>query len=351
MSREAEILKVLLSLSKEISSQTPMQKVVKRMTLSLQKVLGADECSILILDEGSRELAFSESSGLSKWEVGNIRFRMGEGVAGWVARYKKPVLIPDVNIDPRFVQFSKQRRRIQSMICVPLVTKRTLIGAVSLTTRNSDHVFSEEQLEIAVLLAAHISLALENNRLYEISVSDGLTNLYNRRYLEGRLHKELAYSKRFHKPLTVLMADIDFFKRLNDTHGHQAGDHALRTFGEILTNSLREYDVVARYGGEEFVVLLPSTPKNQGGSIAERIRVSVARHDFKFRQISYSLTTSIGVAAYPENADTPEGLVRKADFALYQAKGQGRNQVVAFDENRTPTVKTKTGRPAGETGT
>lgn len=349
MSREAEVLKVLLSLSKDISSSTPMQKVVKKMTHSLQKVLGADECSILILDETHRELAFSESSGLSKWEVGHIRFRLGEGVAGWVARHKKPVLIPDVNIDERFVQFQKQKR-IQSMICVPLHTKRTMIGAVSLTTRDADHVFTENELEIAVLLAANISLALENNRLYEISVSDGLTNLYNRRYLDGRLNKELAYSKRFHKPLTVLMADLDFFKRLNDTYGHQTGDHALKCFSEILGASLREYDVVARYGGEEFVVLLPSTPRNQGGSIAERIRMSVAAKEYRYRQHSFQMTTSIGVAAYPENCDTPEGLILKADCALYQAKTQGRNQVVCFDEERTPLQKSKTQRTPDEAG-
>lgn len=360
MSRETEVLRILLELSKEISSQTPMQKVVKKMTTSLRKVLGADECSVMILEESQKELAFSESSGLSKWEIGNIRFKMGEGIAGWVARHKKPVLIEDAASDPRFIQVDQQKRRIYSMICVPLVTKRTLIGTVSMTTRTEGHIFTAEELEVAVLLSAHISLALENNRLYEISVSDGLTNLYNRRYLEQRLSKELAYSRRFHKPLTVLLADIDFFKRLNDTYGHQAGDHALKAVSDIFAASLREYDVVARYGGEEFAILLPSTPRQRGASIAERIRSNIAGNDIRFRNQKIHVTSSIGVASYPEDSDTPEALVHQADIALYAAKSRGRNQVVLYDDSLadktrpvepgTPARRASARRPSASSG-
>ena len=346
MSRETEVLKILLELSKEISSMAPMQRVVKKMTTSLRQVVGADECSVMILDETQKELAFSESSGLSKWEIGNIRFRLGEGVAGWVAHNKKPVLIADVTSDSRFVFVDKQKRKIYSMICVPLLTKRTVIGTVSLTTRTAGHVFNDDELEVAVLMSAHISLALENNRLYEISVSDGLTNLYNRRYLEQRLSKELAYSRRFHKPLTVLMADIDFFKKLNDTYGHQAGDYALKSVSDVFNASLREYDVVARYGGEEFAILLPSTPRLRGASIAERIRSNVAHNEMKFRSNKLHVTASIGVASYPEDSETGEELVHKADLALYAAKSQGRNQVVLFEERLAESPRPAESGPA-----
>lgn len=331
MSREAEVLKILLDVSREISSNSPMQTVVKKMTSRLRKLLNADECSIMIMDETSRELAFSESSGLNKWEIGNIRFRLGEGVAGWVAKHKRAVLIPDVSVDPRFVQVAQQKRRIVSMICVPLLIKRKLIGTVSLTTRESQHVFTEEELELAVLLSAHISLALENNRLYEISVSDGLTNLYNRRYLEERLSKEMAYSRRFRKPLTVLMTDVDFFKKLNDTHGHQAGDLALRQVAQTYIACLREYDVVARYGGEEFAILLPSTPRQRGSSIAERLRLAVSHLDFRNKGQKVPITVSIGVASFPEDGDQGHKLIQVADKALYEAKRRGRNQVVVME--------------------
>jgi len=331
MSREAELLKILLEMSREISSKTPIRTVVKRLSGRLRHLLSADECSIMILDDSRRELAFSESTGLTRWELENIRFRLGEGVAGWVARHKKPQLVPNCAEDPRFIAIPSQKRPMVSMICVPLVIKRRVMGVVSLTTRRPDHVFSEADLELTVLLSAHISLALENNRLYEISVSDGLTNLYNRRYLEQRLSKELSAARRFRRPLTVIMGDVDHFKKLNDTFGHQAGDHALRRVSETLSAGLRDYDLVARYGGEEFAILLPSTPRTRGISTADRLRQSVQESDIAFRGERLPVTMSLGVAAYPEDASEGEALMRSADQALYEAKRRGRNQVCAFE--------------------
>ncbi len=343
MSREAELLKILLEMSREISSKIPIRTVVKRLSLRLKQLLGADECSIMIMDDSRKELAFSESTGLTRWELENIRFRLGEGVAGWVARHKKPLLIPDCASDERFVAIPDQKRPMVSMICVPLLIKRRVIGTVSVTTRGQGHVFSEAELELAVLLSAHISLALENNRLYEISVSDGLTNLYNRRYLEQRLSKELSYARRFKKPLTVLMTDVDFFKKLNDAYGHQAGDHALRQVSDTLTAGLRDYDVVARYGGEEFAIILPSTPRGRGASTAERLRQAVEDCDIRFRGQRLQVTVSVGVASYPEDCEDCELLVDTADKALYEAKRRGRNQV-CLSEDVKPTGAARPGR-------
>lgn len=338
MSREAEVLKILLEMSREISSQIPIRTVVRRLSLRLRQLLHADECSIMILDDSRKELAFSESSGLTRWELQNIRFRIGEGIAGWVARHKKPLLIPDCSQDERFVAIPNQKRPMISMICVPLIIKKRVIGTVSLTTRIDGHLFTESELELAVLLSAHISLALENNRLYEISVSDGLTNLYNRRYLEQRLAKEISYARRFRKPLTVLMTDVDFFKKLNDTYGHQAGDEALRQVSETLTAGLRDYDVVARYGGEEFAVVLLSTPRGRGASTAERLRQMVEDLDIRFRGHRIKVTISLGVASFPEDSDDADVLVDLADKALYEAKRRGRNQVCLFEGAR-PTAR------------
>lgn len=328
MKRETEVLKTLLEVSRLISSNYPIPKVIKSISGKLRKLLNTDDCSIMILNEKSRELAFSESSGLTRWEMKNIRFTVGEGVAGWVAKHKKPVLIKDVRTDPRFKVVDNQKRSMVSMISAPLMVKRRVIGVVSLTTRHEDHVFSPDELELVVLMSAHISLALENNRLYEISVLDGLTNIFNRRYLEQRLLEEVAYSKRYGKPLSVLLLDIDFFKRLNDTYGHQAGDYVLRKVSAILGEALREYDVVARYGGEEFAIVLPTTPKLKGASIAERLRIAICEHEFRFKEHQISCSISLGVAAFPEDGKVPEELVAAADAALYRAKEGGRNQIM-----------------------
>ena len=130
----------------------------------------------------------------------------------------------------------------------------------------------------------------------------------------------------------VLLIDIDFFKRLNDTHGHQAGDHALREVSEILTKGLREYDVVARYGGEEFAVILPSTPRQRGASIAERLRETVEAAEIVTRGQTLRLTVSVGMSSFPEDADEGKELVHLSDKALYEAKRRGRNQVAFAGE-------------------
>ena len=327
MTRESEVLKTLLEVSKLISSNYPIPKVIKRICGKLRKLLNTDDCSIMILNEQSRELAFSESSGLTPWEMKNIRFSLGEGVAGWVAKHKRPVLIEDVRTDSRFKVVENQKRSMVSMISAPLMVKRRVIGVVSLSTRNEGHSFTADELELVVLMSAHISLALENNRLYEISVLDGLTNIYNRRYLEQRLMEEVAYSKRYSKPLSVILMDIDFFKRLNDTYGHQAGDHVLQGVSKRLSDALREYDVIARYGGEEFAIILPTTPKLEGAAIAERLRTSICEAPFRFKDEDLSCSISLGVSALPDDANDPESLIARADEALYKAKDSGRNQV------------------------
>lgn len=327
MSRETEVLKTLLEVGRLISSNYPMPKVIKRISTLLRQLLATDDCSIMILDDKSGELAFAESSGLTRWEMTNIRFALGEGIAGWVAKHKKPVLIPDVRKDPRFKLIKEQKRTMISMISAPLMVKRRVIGVVSLTARDEAHTFTQHELELVVLLSAHISLALENNRLYEISVMDGLTNVYNRRYLEQRLSEEVAYSKRYSKPLTICLTDIDFFKRLNDSYGHQAGDFVLKKVSALLSQALREYDVVARYGGEEFAVILPSTPKTKGASIAERLRTLVESAEFNYREKLIRTSISVGVACFPEDGDSAESLIAAADKALYAAKARGRNQV------------------------
>ena len=169
-------------------------------------------------------------------------------------------------------------------------------------------------------------------KLREQANRDSLTGLFNRRYLEGTLERELARCKREGAPLTMLMLDIDKFKLVNDTYGHQAGDEVLRVFGHLLQEKARTEDIVCRYGGEEFLLVMPKMPLEIARERGAYLRKLFEETTVSFGDLRIGVTTSIGIAAAPEHSDSAEGLVRCADEALYAAKRNGRNQVVTFGD-------------------
>lgn len=173
----------------------------------------------------------------------------------------------------------------------------------------------------------------KNRALERLSISDGLTGLFNHRHIHGLLHEEFERVKRTGDLLTVAMFDLDRFKGINDTYGHQAGDRVLQEFAEILRENARDMDRLGRYGGEEFMVLLPETGVEDGAVFVERVRREVARRPFEIgRPEAVHMTVSAGLATYPNGATTPEELVRRADQALYAAKAGGRDRIIRYDQ-------------------
>ena len=173
----------------------------------------------------------------------------------------------------------------------------------------------------------------KNRELEELSISDGLTGLFNHRHMHEILQEEFERSGRTGEPLSVVMFDLDHFKNVNDTYGHQAGDAVLQELSDILRETAREIDKLGRYGGEEFMVVLPGSDPEAGLTFAERVREHVEKQQFDIKSDhSLHMTISAGVATYPnDSADGPRRLVHYADQALYSAKNNGRNRVVRFD--------------------
>lgn len=173
-----------------------------------------------------------------------------------------------------------------------------------------------------------------NRRLFDLSIRDDLTDVYNRRHFYEKLEEEIKRSERYGTVLSLIMLDIDYFKNYNDTHGHQAGDSVLRDVALLLRNNVREQDLIARYGGEEFAIILPETGKQVAGKLAERIRGCLSAQAFHFKETlpSGKLTISLGVATFPEDAKSLNDLVETADQALYKAKEKGRNRVALVGE-------------------
>ena len=196
-----------------------------------------------------------------------------------------------------------------------------------------------------VWLTANLSLqttldVMRISLLERETVTDPLTGIFNRRYLDRRLIEEVARARRYRLPLSIMMFDIDHFKQINDGYGHPAGDKVLASLAEIVAKDLRESDVVARYGGEEFIVIAPHTEHSNAIEVAERLRRQIESHSFSLgdepddiREIN--VTTSIGVASLSEEVNSVEKLIHAADAQLYRAKHEGRNQVCS-DTTATP---------------
>jgi two-component system, cell cycle response regulator len=214
----------------------------------------------------------------------------------------------------------------------PVIASGRLSGLLAIGGKEAVRVGAErEALLTQAANQAHI--VLENSRLFErirnLSVRDGLTDLYNHKHTMELLATEVSRAGRYEEGLSLIMLDIDHFKKINDEHGHQAGDSVLRDVARLLRDTLRNIDAVGRYGGEEFAAILPHTSHDDGLRTAERVRAAVADHPFRVGNRELRVTVSVGVASFPSDAaDSPGALVREADRALYKAKHAGRNAVM-----------------------
>lgn len=246
-----------------------------------------------------------------------------------------PVHITPEQIGQYTTDIFLQKFKTHELVIMPLKAKNKVNGLIVADNLFTQKPITDDELRIFMMLANQAGLAIENANLYELvrykSHTDSITNLWNHGFFQDQLSKEIESARGGNRPITLLMFDIDDFKKLNDTYGHHNGDTVLREIANILKDSSRENDFACRYGGEEFAVILTQTPKEQGMAIAERIRAQIAEHTFHLSPDSNGqklhVTVSVGVATFPEDTSTKEELIARADKAMYIAKFSGKNRV------------------------
>jgi diguanylate cyclase (GGDEF)-like protein len=220
-------------------------------------------------------------------------------------------------------------------LLVPVVTDESVIALMRLT-RSREKPFSTDELRFLEAVANQTALALERVKLIafleNLSITDALTGIANRRHFEWRLSEEVERARRYKYPLSALLLDLDHFKQVNDNYGHQIGDIVLQQVAQRLKSSLRRTDFLARYGGEEFVVLAPQTPAERAIILGERLRQVIAESPITVSDdLQIRITLSVGIAVFPDHAQNESELIGAADAALYKAKQMGRNRVCMFE--------------------
>ncbi|MCU1450980.1 MAG: diguanylate cyclase with sensor [Acidimicrobiales bacterium] len=259
------------------------------------------------------------------FDADNFELAPGDGVAGDAAVHDHVAEGPDP------VPLSGAEPDVNTAVAVPRRSGNRILGVLALYGRRSGDLFGPDEVHLLQSLVRQAETAIENTFLYEeatrLSITDGLTGLWNRRLFDLRLSEELQRAIRFQEPFGLILIDLDHFKAVNDRFGHQAGDAVLVEVARRLTDATREVDVVTRFGGEEFALLLPKTPVVGTMRLANKVREVVAEQPFAAGDVSIPLTVSVGAACYPEHGLSGPELVAAADAALYRAKANGRDRV------------------------
>jgi diguanylate cyclase (GGDEF)-like protein len=267
-------------------------------------------------------------------EIMSTTISFSEGITGWATRHREAVHCNQAHLDPRVRTVPGTPLEPEALICVPLIARGQLKGALNIYREGDGVAFSETEFEIAKRFGDAAALALDNAEirasLEHQARTDSLTGLFNHSVFYERLLHSLQESSRSHEPLAVLMFDIDDFKRVNDVHGHAVGDELLRFLAEALRAIVRPDDVICRLGGEEFAVVMDSCGGEDAVRVAERVQSRLAAVDFPGIG---RMTVSAGLALGPEHAMNPRELAACAEAAMMTAKAQGKNQVVLYDED------------------
>ena len=299
-------------------------------------LLSACRGSIMLIDRNGEDIHVVSSKGRSADFAGRLKLRVGTGIAGIVAKTGTPLLVSDVEKDLRIAMQNRPHYETKSLISIPLKINEKIIGVLNLSDKMDLVSFNDEDLDLLTLFSILASLLIERTsvmeeacRFEQLSLTDPLTGLFNRRFLNHRIEEELNRSLHQGLEFTLLFIDLDHFKKYNDRFGHLAGDHALKRAAEIIKSAVRCMDVVTRFGGEEFCVLLPGISKQTALVVAERIREGIESENLHSGEELGRLTASLGISTFPEDGSTVTTLLHAADIAAYQAKECGRNRSVA----------------------
>jgi len=331
--RQSQELAIFHDVAKALTSSLDLDSILQTIMEKMAEYFRPDTWSLLMVDEERQDLYFAIAVGSAAEALKNVRLKVGEGIAGYVAKHGERLIVPDVYTDPRFAKRIDEMTRweTRSIICFPVRSRLRVLGVIQLVNVDMRH-FTDQEIYFLQSLCDYAAIAIENARavekIQELTITDDCTGLFNARHLYKTLETEVYRSARFGYEFTILFIDLDHFKNVNDTHGHLIGSKLLSEVGYLIKAQLRLIDYAFRYGGDEFVVLLPQTGKDSALVVAKRLRDSLRTSLFcREEGLNLNIRASIGVATYPHDGKTPHDVIRQADEMMYLVKNTTRDNI------------------------
>lgn len=327
---------MIADIGQALTSTFDMNEVINLIMKNMTRLFELENWSLLLVDDESGELYFEVAIDHENKNINGLRFKSEEGVAGWVLKKKKTLIIADVTQDERFTGHIDKLTsfKTKSIIAAPLIFRDKTIGVLELVNCKNPEKVKGTKLKLLTLLADFAAIAISNAKHYQyvnqLTITDDLTGLNNARHLHYILDTEISRCMKENKPLTLIFLDIDHLKKVNDAHGHLAGSEIISEFGQVIKTVLRPNDYGARYGGDEFVVILPRTPKAEAINIANTLRKNILEKQFlNSMNLELQLTASFGVATFPDDADSKDAIIKMADDMMYKVKHSTRNAIAS----------------------
>jgi diguanylate cyclase (GGDEF)-like protein len=341
--REAGEIAVFQELGKALTSSLQLDQVLRTIMEKIDEFLRPENWSLLLLDEGKQELYFELAVGKASQALKDVRIKLGQGIGGWVAQHGEVVIVPDTAKDTRFFGKVDEKTKMEtrSIVAVPVKFRDTCLGVIELINCVGPDGFDPRDLKLLEALSDFAAIALENarhvKRIHELTIKDDCTSLYNARHMGFILDTEIYRSQRYNYEFSIVFIDLDHFKLVNDTHGHLVGSRLLAEMGDALKTNCRLIDFAFRYGGDEFVILLPQTSKDNAILVAKRLHTLIRESVWLVKEgLNIKITPSVGVASYPADSKTKEGLLHLADEAMYLVKNTNRDGVAAANAGILP---------------
>ena len=333
---EGNEVTVFHELGKALTSSLQLDQVLRTIMEKINEVLRPDTWSLLLMDQEKNELYFQIATGVGAEALKDVRIKLGQGVAGWVAQTGEAVVVPDTTTDSRFFAQVDEKTKMatRSIVAVSVRFREQCLGVIELINCIGPEGFSKRDMALLEALADYAAIAIENarhvQRIHELTITDDCTTLYNARHLNFMLDTEIYRSHRYAFEFSLIFIDLDHFKQINDTHGHLMGSKLLWEIGSAIKERCRLIDLAFRYGGDEFVLLLPQTSKENAMGVAKRLHKLIRETVWlKEAGINAKITASVGLASYPTDSRTKAELLHLADEAMYLVKNTTRDKVAA----------------------